>query len=77
MSAIEGTKRQDKAYLIGVVRAYVPYTDVAVSQQTGQLRMVLQENSGLAEVIPIDAVNETIMASRAAVAKGRAAAPAR
>ena len=77
LSAIEGTKRQDKAYLIGVVRAYVPYTDVAVSQQTGQLRMVLQENSGLAEVIPIDAVNETIMASRAAVAKGRAAAPAR
>jgi S1-C subfamily serine protease len=77
VNAIQGTKSQDRAYLIGVVRAYVPYTDVAISQQTGQLRMVLQENSGLAEVIPIDAVNETITASRAAEAKALATAPAR
>jgi S1-C subfamily serine protease len=65
-NAIEGTKAQDRAYLIGVVRSYMPYSDVAISQQTGQVRMLLQENSGLAEVIPIDYVNETIVASRAA-----------
>jgi S1-C subfamily serine protease len=68
-SAITGTKAQDTAYLIGVVRAYLPYTDIAISQQTGQVRMLTQENSGLAEVIPIDYVNETIMASRTAEAK--------
>ena len=71
INAIEGTKAQDRAYLIGVVRAYLPYTDIAVSQQTGQLRMLSQENSGLAEVIPIDYVNETITASRAADATRR------
>ena len=71
VNAIEGTKAQDRAYLIGVVRGYLPYSDVAVSQQTGQIRMVSQENSGLAEVVPIDYVNETITASRAAEARRR------
>lgn len=69
MAAIQGTKRQDKAYLIGVVRAYLPYTDVALSQQTGQPRMVSQENSGLAEVIPINYVNETIALIKSKEAK--------
>jgi S1-C subfamily serine protease len=77
VTAIEGTKSQDRAYLIGVVRAYLPYTDIAFSQQTGQARMVSQENSGLAEVVPIDCVNETIAVSQAAEAKGREAAPPR
>ena len=62
LSAINGTKNQNTAYLIGVVRGYLPYNDFAVSQQTGQVRAVFQENSGLAEVVPIDFVNETIQA---------------
>jgi S1-C subfamily serine protease len=62
MNAIEGTKSQDRAYLIGMVRAYLPYTDVALSQQTGQVRLISQENSGLAEVIPVDFIDETINA---------------
>lgn len=66
LNFIAGTKAQDKAYLIGMVRAYVPYTDIAVSQQTGQPRMVSQENSGLAEVIPVDYINQTIQAAREA-----------
>jgi hypothetical protein len=33
--AISGTKSQISACLIGVVRGYVPYNDVAISQQTG------------------------------------------
>lgn len=64
IAAIAGTKAQNTAYLIGVVRGYLPYNDVAVSQQTGQVRAVFQENSGLAEVVPIDFVNETIRAWR-------------
>jgi S1-C subfamily serine protease len=69
INAIVGTKAQERAYLIGIVRSYLPYTDIAISQQTGQLRLLSQENSGLAEVIPIDYVNETIVASRAAESK--------
>jgi S1-C subfamily serine protease len=74
VNAIQGTKAQNRAYLIGVVRAYLPYEDVALSQQTGQVRMISQENSGLAEVVPVDYINETIKAFREAEAKR---APAR
>lgn len=42
--------------LLGLVAAYLPYRDVATSQQTGNVRLVTEENSGLAEVIPIDYV---------------------
>ena len=69
LNAIQGTKPQDHAYLIGMVRGYVPYQDVLVSKQTGEARMVSEENSGLAEVIPMDYVNETIDASRKAAPK--------
>jgi len=64
ISAIDGTKSQNAAYLIGVVRGYLSYSDVAASQRTGQPLVVFQENSGLAEVVPIDYVNETIDAWR-------------
>jgi S1-C subfamily serine protease len=60
ITAIEGTKPQTTAYLIGMVKGYLPYDEVAVSQQTGRPRMVSEENSGLAEVIPVDFINETI-----------------
>jgi S1-C subfamily serine protease len=58
--AIDGTKSHNSVALIGVVRAYVPYTDVAVSQQTMRPRITFEENSGLAEVVPVDQVNKTI-----------------
>jgi S1-C subfamily serine protease len=51
-----------KAYLLGVVRSYLPYTDVAVSMQTKRPRVTFEENSGLAEVIPIDFVEEAVKA---------------
>ena len=58
--AIEGTKSQNASYLIGIVKAYIPYRDVAVSLQTGQQRVIFEENSGLAAVHPIDFVQELI-----------------
>ena len=36
--------------LIGVMGAYVPYKDVAISQQTGETRAIFVENSGLSWV---------------------------
>jgi S1-C subfamily serine protease len=62
-TALTGTKAVNKAYLIGVVRAYIPYQEVAISAQTNRTRIVFEDNSGLAEVVPIDRVQECIEAS--------------
>lgn len=58
--SIKGTKSQPSTWLIGIVKGYVPYRDVAVSQQTRRPRVVFEENSGLASVIPIDFVKELV-----------------
>jgi hypothetical protein len=61
ISSIAGSKPAiQKAYLWGVVKGYLPYTDAAVSPQTKHLRVTFEENSGLAEVIPADYIEETI-----------------
>jgi S1-C subfamily serine protease len=62
--AIAGTKPQQNALLIGIVQAYVPYTDVAISLQTQQPRVVFQENSGLTSVHAVDHIEETIEAAK-------------
>ena len=58
--SIEGTKPVSKAALIGVVKQYLFYEDVAVSRQTGAPRISFQENSGLAVVESVDSICETI-----------------
>lgn len=58
--AIKGTKSQNAAYLIGIVKGYVPYQDVAYSLQTMRPRITFEENSGLAAVHPVDYIQETI-----------------
>ena len=64
IASISGTPTQSKAYLIGVVRLYQPYIDVAISPQTNRARISFEENSGLAEVLPTDYIDETITAWR-------------
>jgi hypothetical protein len=44
------------AYLIGIVSSYIPYTDVAVSQQTQRPRIIFEENSGLAIICSTDVI---------------------
>lgn len=58
--AITGTKAQSSAYLIGIVKSAVKYRDVAISIQTRRPRVIFEENSGLADVHPIDYIYETI-----------------
>ena len=58
--SVEGTNSVPSPYLIGIVASYLTYTDTAVSKQTGQSRVVFEENSGLAVVIPADYILETI-----------------
>lgn len=58
--SIENTRSVGKAWLVGIVRSYVAYRDVAVSQQTGQPRVVFEENSGLTAVHPMDYVDALV-----------------
>jgi S1-C subfamily serine protease len=58
--SVEGTLSVAKPSLIGIVSGYLSFKDIAVSQQTGKTRVIFEENSGLAMVIPMDYVSETI-----------------
>jgi len=60
--SIDGTPSVAKSGLIGMVAGYLSYRDVALSRQTGKSRVVFEENSGLAMVIPVDFIMETIEA---------------
>ena len=60
LTSIGGTKANTRCSLIGMVSSYLPYTEVAVSQQTGRPRMIFEENSGLGRVVPIDVIQEAV-----------------
>jgi hypothetical protein len=62
IGSIPGTKSQDTAYLIGIVLSYIPFIDIAISPQTQKARIAFEENSGLAEILPTDYIEETIKA---------------
>jgi S1-C subfamily serine protease len=66
--AIQGTKSHKAAYLIGIIASYVPYIDVAVSQQTQRPRVTFEENSGLANAYSVDCINQAI--EKAEIAAG-------
>ena len=46
------------AKFIGMLTGYIPYTDVAISQQTGKPRLIFEENSGLAKVLSTNLIRE-------------------
>jgi hypothetical protein len=58
--AIDGTPTNPSSDLIGIVKAYIPYQDVAISAQTGRPRVTFEENTGLTAVESVDAIRETI-----------------
>lgn len=62
---IQGTLVNRQAFIVGVVIDYKSYIDTAISEQTHRPRITFEENSGLAEVIPMDRVNEAIAAHAA------------
>jgi hypothetical protein len=57
---VPDTQAQQASFLIGIVQSYVPYQDVAVSQQTKRPRIIFEENSGLGAVHTVDCIEETI-----------------
>lgn len=60
LTSITGTKPNTTCDLIGMVSSYLPYREIAVSQQTGRPRMIFEENSGLGVVVPADTIQETV-----------------
>jgi hypothetical protein len=45
---------------IGVVRGFIPYVEPAVGAQTGRTRVIFEENTGLARIIPADTVHALV-----------------
>lgn len=60
MIAIQGTNPYRKSSLVGIVKSYIPYQDVAISKQTSRHRVIFEENTGLSLVEPVDRILETI-----------------
>lgn len=60
ITSIEGTKSNKSSGLIGIIKSYIPYQDVAISQQTGRPRVIFEDNSGLSFVEPVDFILEAI-----------------
>ena len=61
LTYITGTKPQKQSRLIGLVKSYIPYQDIAISPQTGRARVIFEENTGLTNVEPVDYIIETIL----------------
>ena len=59
-TAIQGTRATNASYLLGMVKSYIPYRDVAISAQTKLPRIIFEENSGLTAVIPVDFIMEAV-----------------
>jgi len=58
--AITGTKSNSSAGLIGVISSGETYSDVAISQQTGEPRVIFTEQTGLVRIVPTELIFEII-----------------
>lgn len=59
---IKGTKAHKNAVLIGIINEYLSYEDIAKSEQTGHIKAIFTDNSGLASAFPVDFINQVIVA---------------
>lgn len=58
--SITGTSACSRAGLVGVISSGITYTDVAVSRQTGEPRIIFTEQTGLVRIVPVESVLEVI-----------------
>ena len=60
--SIQGTTPVNRAFLLGLVKGYIPYEEIAYSLQSDppQPRIKFVENSGLASVVPMDFVRNVV-----------------
>jgi len=67
--SIDGTPNNIASNLIGILSAYIPYRETLYSRQTGRDRMIMEENSGLTIVHPVDRIKEVVELEWARVEK--------
>ena len=60
LMSIKGTKALDRSVLIGIVHSYIPYREQLINSQTGQVVEIKSENSGIANVHPVEYIREII-----------------
>ena len=60
-TALAGTRPITQCLLVGVISKQLRSREVAVSERTGEPRIVFQEDTGLAEVVPVEMVHEAVM----------------
>lgn len=58
--SLKGTNPITQSYLLGILYSYIPYRDPLISNQTGEVYSVMQENSGLTNVHPSDYIIDVI-----------------
>lgn len=57
--AIRGTQAISHCLLMGVISKQLRSQEIAVSQRTGEPRVIFIEDAGLTEVVPVESVRET------------------
>lgn len=57
---IEGTSSLSRCVLVGIVHSYIPYQEQLMNTQTKKIVEIRSENSGIANVHPVEYVREII-----------------
>ncbi len=58
--SINGTTSNSSAGLIGVISSGETYSDIAISQQTGEAKIIFTEQTGLVRVVPVELIYEIV-----------------
>lgn len=60
IASIIGTNHLERAVLIGIITAYIPYRKTLIDSQTHEAVQIVSENSGLAIAYPVEYIREII-----------------
>lgn len=60
LMSIQGSKSLDKSVLVGIIHSYIPYKESLINSQTGETVEIRSENSGIANVHPVEFIKEII-----------------
>lgn len=58
--SVTGTEAFSRSVLIGIVHSYISYRDALISEQTGEYVEIRTENSGLANMHPVEFIREVV-----------------
>lgn len=58
--SIKGSNSLDKSVLVGIIHSYIPYKESLINSQTGETVEIRSENSGIANVHPVEYIKEII-----------------